>query len=56
MSFLVSSTEVGTHEAPLAAWVVALIYMFRRVCIHVLVKAGPWVVASFLDMIFIEAT
>jgi len=46
MSFLVSSAEVGTNEAPWATGVIALIYMFRRVCIHVLVKVGPWVVAS----------
>jgi hypothetical protein len=55
MSFLVASTEIGTNEAPWATRVVALIYMFGRVCIHVLVKVGPWDVAS-LTLIFIEAT
>jgi hypothetical protein len=55
MSFLVASTEIGTNEAPWATRVVALIYMFGRVCIHVLVKVGPWDVAS-LTYILIEAT
>lgn len=55
MPFLMSGTEVGPNEAPWTTRVVALIYMFGRVCIHVLVKVGPWD-AAHLTVIFIEAT